>query len=56
MDKTSTRTVEPANGGDDSRKAKAEHFQSIRDKVEELDEVCAHAQQIIRDLRRMLRR
>jgi hypothetical protein len=45
---------EPA--GDDTKKARAEHFQAIRNKIDELDDACAQTEQIVRDLRRMFRR
>ncbi len=56
MEKLSPPASSDAPTGDDTKKARAEHFQAIRNKIDELDDACAQTQQIVRDLRRMFRR
>ena len=48
-------TNPPANKPDDMRKARAERYEAIKVKIEDLDKACAETRKIIYDLRRLLR-
>ncbi|MEX1194323.1 MAG: hypothetical protein WD904_00770 [Dehalococcoidia bacterium] len=48
-------TNPPATKPDELRKARAERYEAIKVKIEDLDKACAETRKIIYDLRRLLR-
>ena len=55
MDETAVTNPPATKPSDELRKARAERYEAIKTKIEELDKVCAETRKIIYDLRNLMR-